>query len=368
MKRLFFLLLTCILISTSAFADKTKFTAKAPNVVALGEQFRISYSINEKGSNLKLPPIKGFQILMGPSTSTNMSTQYINGKMTSKSSYTYTYVLLAETEGKFSFAPAEITVDGKRVKSNSRTIEVVRPSTKNKQQGTHSKSSTQSQNVTQDNLYIKVNVDRRSVFMGEPVKATLKIYSKATNVVNIEQVKEPSYQGFLTQTIERKSANAFQGENVNGEIFYTYTLKEVLLFPQHEGEIIIDPLELSCIVQLTAQARSRGFFDDFFNNYKNVRVPRKSKPVTIKVKPVPNNAPKSFDGAVGQFKMRTTINQDSVKVDDAITMKLKISGNGNMKLINPLEFDFPADFEVYDPKTNQNLKSSAKGMTGSSLF
>ena len=368
MKRLVFLLLTCLFISTSAFADKTKFTAKAPNVVALGEQFRLSYSINEKGENLKLPAIKGFRVLMGPSTSTNMSTSYINGKMTSTSSYTYTYVLLAETEGKFSFAPAEITVDGKRIKSNSHTIEVVRQSTKNKQQGTHSSNSRQSQNITQNNLYIKVNVDRKSVFMGEPVKASLKIYSKARNVVNIEQVKEPSYQGFLTQNIERTTANSFQGENVNGEIFYTYILKEVLLFPQHEGEIIIDPLELNCIVQLTAQARSRGFFDDFFNNHKNVRVPRKSKPVKIRVKPVPNNAPKSFDGAVGQFKMSTRINKDSVKVDDAITMKVKISGSGNMKLINPLEFDFPADFEVYDPKTNQNLKSSAKGMTGSTTF
>ena len=127
-------------------------------------------------------------------------------------------------------------------------------------------------------------------------------------------------------------------------------------------------MELNCIVQLTAQARSRGFFDDFFNNYKNVRVPRKSNSVKIKVKPVPSNSPKSFDGAVGQFKISTTINQDSVKVNDAITLKVKISGNGNMKLINPLEFDFPADFEVYDPKTNQNLKSSAKGMTGSTAF
>ncbi|MRT94788.1 BatD family protein [Ancylomarina sp. 16SWW S1-10-2] len=368
MKRLFFLILTCLFISTSAFADNTKFTATAPKVVALGEQFRISYSINEKGSNLKLPALKGFQILMGPSTSTSMSTQYINGKRTSSSSYTYTYVLLGETEGKYSFAPAEITIDGKVVKSNSLTIEIVRQSTKNQQQGTQGSTSTQSQNITQDNLYVKVNVDRKSVYMGEPVKATLKIYSKTSNVVNIEQVKEPSYQGFLTQNIDRKAPNAFQAENVNGEIFYTYTLKEVLLFPQHEGEIIIDPLELNCIVQLTAQARSRGFFDDFFNNYKNVRVPRKSKAVKIKVKPVPSNSPKSFDGAVGQFKISTTINQDSVKVDDAITLKVKISGNGNMKLINPLEFDFPADFEVYDPKTNQNLKNSAKGMTGSTTF
>jgi len=368
MKRLFFLLLTYLFISTTVFADKTKFTVKAPNIVALGEQFRLSYSVNEKGSNLKLPPIKGCKVLYGPTTSTNMSTQYINGKMTSNSSYTYTYVLLAETEGKFTFDPAEITVDGKLIKSNSHTIEVVRSSTKNKQQGTHGSTSPQAQRITEDNLYVKVNVDKKSVFMGEPIKVTLKIYTKTKNLVNVESVKLPTFQGFLTQNIERTTPSTLNGENVNGEIMYTYSPNEFLLFPQHEGEIIIEPWEMNCIVQLSAQARSRGFFDDFFNNYKNVRVPRKSKPVKIKVKPFPRNAPKSFDGAVGQFKMSTSINQDSVKVDDAITMKVKISGNGNMKLINPMEFDFPADFEVYDPKTNQNLKSSAKGMTGSTTF
>jgi len=368
MKKLFFLLLTCLFISTSAFADKTKFTVKAPNVVAMGEQFRLSYSLNEKGKNIKLPSLTGFQILMGPSTSTSMSTQYINGKMTSSSSYTYTYILLAEKEGKYTFEPAEITVDGKLIKSNSHTIEVIKEYKKKKSNSTSDNRTASAQRITQDNLYIKVNVDRRTVYMGEPIKATLKIYSKATNVVNIEQVKEPSYQGFLSQNIERTTPRAFQGENVNGEIYYTYILKEMLLFPQHEGEIVIDPLELSCIVQLSAQERSRGFFDDFFNNYKNVRVPRKSKPVKIKVKPVPNNAPASYDGAVGQFKMTASLNQDSVKVDDAITLKVKVSGNGNMKLINPLKFNFPADFEVYDPKTNQNLQSSAKGMTGSTTF
>ncbi len=368
MKKLFFLLLTCLFISTSAFADKTKFTAQAPKVVALGEQFRLSYNLNQKGSNLKLPPIKGCQIVYGPTSSTNMSTQIINGKMTSSSSYTYTYILIAETEGKFTFPPAEITVNGKTIKSNSHRIEIVRQSTKNKQQGTHGNQSKQSSNITQNNLYLKINVNRKSVFMGEPVKASLKIYTKDVKVVNFEQFKEPSFQGFLTQSIENSNSNAFQRENVDGEIFSVYTIKDVLLFPQHSGEIIIDPMELNCIVQLTAQARSRGFFDDFFNNHKNVRVPRKSKSVKIKVKPVPTNAPASFDGAVGQFKLKTSINLESVKVDDAITMKVKISGNGNLKLINPLKVDFPADFEVYDPKTNQSLKSSAKGMTGSTTF
>lgn len=368
MKRLFFLILTCLLFNASLFADETKLTATAPKVVALGEQFRISYSLNKQGSKLQLPSMSGFDVLMGPSVSISSGGANINGKTTSYSSYTYSYILVSKQEGKHTLPPAEATVDGKLIKSNSLTIEVVRSRTSNNQQTTQANKPTQPQNITPENLYIKINVDKTSVFMGEPIKASLKIYSKSSNVVDIEQVKEPSYQGFLSQDIEKKSPNGFQRENVNGEIFYTYTLKEMLLFPQHEGEIIIEPLELNCIVQLARQSRSRNLFDDFFNNYKNVRVPRKSRPVKINVKPVPSNYPASFKGAVGQFTIKTTLNKDTVNVDDAISLKVKISGNGNMKLITPLEFNFPADFEVYDPKTSQNLQNSAKGMTGSTSF
>ncbi|MFA8434258.1 MAG: BatD family protein [Marinifilaceae bacterium] len=367
MKRLLVLFLSTLLFTAYAKADEVNFSASAPNVVEVGEQFRLAFSVNKKGKNLILPKLIDFDILMGPSTSSSMSTQYINGKMTSSSSYTYTYVLMAKKEGKYTIDPAKITVDGTVHSSKPITIEVVKADpAKSKRQRSGSNQATASK-ITQDNLFVKVSVDRNSVYMGEHVVATIKVYTRL-QIAGFGDSKFPSFDGFLSQEIKQPNQISLQRENVNGTIYNTGIIRKLILFPQHTGEITIDPFELECVVRQRRKARSQSFFDDFFDSYQDVRVPRRSKPVKIKVKALPNNAPNSFHGAVGQFKMTTTLDKDSMKTNDAITMKVKISGNGNLKLIDPLKFNFPADFEVYDPEVKQQLKNSARGTSGSTTF
>ncbi len=368
MKKIFLSLLTLIFVSTSVFADGIKFTASAPNVVELGEQFRLTYSSNAKGKNIQLPALDGFRVLVGPSTSSNMSTQIINGKITSNSSYSYTYVLLAEKEGKFTVKPANITVKGNKINSNSLAIEVVKVNKSQQQSGNNqSRNNAGSQKITQENLFVKVKLDRKSVYMGEHVVATIKVYTRLT-IAGFGDSKFPSFNGFLSQEVPTPGQISLQRENINGVIYNTGVIRKLILFPQHTGEITIDPFELECIVRQQRANRRNGFFDDFFDNHQDIRVPRKSKPIKIRVKDFPANKPASFDGAVGNLKLTTTIDKDSVKANDAITMRVKVSGNGNLKLIKPLEFNFPADFEVYDPKTTQKLKSTEKGMSGSTTF
>ncbi|NOU59190.1 BatD family protein [Marinifilum caeruleilacunae] len=368
MKKIFFLLLATLFITSNSFAEEVKFTAAAPRVVEVGEQFRLVYTVNEKAKDIQLPSLTGFRVLMGPSTSRNSSSQYINGKWTSATKYTYTYVLLAEKEGKFTVNPAKIKVKGYEFNSNSVSIEVVKAN--EKPQNTQSGQSNQATatKITQANLFVKVNVDRKSVYMGEHVVATIKVYTRL-NIAGFGDSKFPSFNGFLSQEIPTPGQISLQRENVNGTIYNVGTIRKLILFPQHTGNITIDPFELECIIrQRRSASGNRGFFDDFFDNYQDIRVPRKSKPVTIRVKEFPANKPASFDGAVGSFRLTTTIDKDSVQANDAIALKVKVSGNGNLKLINPPEFDFPADFEVYDPTTKQDIKSTAKGMTGSTTF
>lgn len=368
MKKLFFLLLATIFISTSAIAEEVKFTAAAPKVVEVGEQFRLVYSVNQKGKELKMPSLAGFRVLAGPSTSRSSNSQYINGKWSSATSYTYTYVLLAEKEGKYTINPAKIKVKDYEFTSNSLNVEVVKAN--EKQQGTQgSQQQTQASatKITQANLFVKVDVDRKSVYMGEHVVATIKVYTRL-NIAGFGDSKFPSFNGFLSQEIPTSGQISLQRENVNGTIYNAGVIRKLILFPQHTGNITIDPFELECIIRQRRSSGNRGFFDDFFDNHQDIRVPRKSKPLTIRVKDFPSNKPSSFDGAVGKFKLSATIDKDSVQANDAVTLKVKVSGNGNLKLINPPEFDFPADFEVYDPKTNQNLKNTAKGTSGSTTF
>jgi hypothetical protein len=371
MKRIFFLLVSTFFICNVALAEKVRFTASAPKVVEVGEQFRLSFSSNENGKNIQLPSIKGFQILMGPSSSSNISTQIINGKVTTNSSYTYTYILLAEKEGKYTIAPAEITVDGDQFKSNKLSIEVVKgnPNTNNSQANSrrqNNSSANRSQKITQENLFVRVELNDRSVYMGEQIIATMKIYTRL-DLVNLGEIKIPSFDGFLTQDIPIKDISLV-AENVNGVKYHSATIKKVILFPQHTGKIKIEPLEVKCVIRQRSKRRSRDFFDSFFDNYQDVTVPRKSRPSTVTVKDFPDNKPYSFDGAVGDFKLTASIDKDSVAANDAIALKVKISGNGNLKLIKPLDFDFPADFEVYDPTTKLKTKNTVKGSRGSTNF
>lgn len=368
MKKLFFLLLATIFISASAIAEEVKFTAAAPKVVEAGEQFRLVYSVNQKGKELKMPSLAGFRVLAGPSTSRSSNSQYINGKWSSATSYTYTYVLLAEKEGKYTINPAKIKVKDYEFTSNSLNVEVVKANEKPQgNQGSQQQNQASATKITQANLFVKVDVDRKSVYMGEHVVATIKVYTRL-NIAGFGDSKFPSFNGFLSQEIPTSGQISLQRENVNGTIYNSGVIRKLILFPQHTGNITIDPFELECIIRQRRSSGNRGFFDDFFDNHQDIRVPRKSKPLTIRVKDFPSNKPASFDGAVGKFKLSATIDKDSVQANDAVTLKVKVSGNGNLKLINPPEFDFPADFEVYDPKTNQNLKNTAKGTSGSTTF
>ncbi|BAX78679.1 BatD family protein [Labilibaculum antarcticum] len=201
MKKIFLSLLTVILIATSVFADEIKFTASAPNVVELGEQFRLTYSVNSKGKNIKIPALNGFRVLMGPSTSSSMSTQIINGKVSSNSSYSYTYVLLAEEEGKFDITPATITIDGETKTSNSLTIEVVEVNkTRQDTQSSQSNNTASDDKITENNLFVKVDLDRKSVYMGEHIVASIKVYTRLT-IAGFGDSKFPSFNGFLSQEV-----------------------------------------------------------------------------------------------------------------------------------------------------------------------
>jgi len=338
-----------------ANAQKVTFNATAPRVVEVGEQFRLTYSLNKKGTGIKIGDLKGFKLLMGPSVSQSLSAQINNnGKMTSHTEHSFTYVLLAEKVGVYSIPVATVSVDGKTVKSNTIKIEVVKV--------------TQKRQDTNENLFVRVEVDRKSLYLGEYVIASLKLYSKL-NVSNLGRSKFPAFAGFLTQDIDMPKQITLKRENIGGTIYRVGTLRKLVLFPQHSGEIVIDPFELDVYIRQRMQSSGGGFFDDFFDNYRDVKVSRKSKPIKIKVKELPiQGKPLGFKGTVGSISMSSSISRDSVLANDAVTFKVKLKGNGNLKLIEPLNIKFPADFEVYDPKTSQDIRSGARGTSGSVSF
>jgi len=359
------LILIAILFALPGWtADKVIFTMEAPQVVELGEQFRLAFSVNAKGQNLKLPDLSDFDVLMGPSTSQSTSFQLINGVSSQAVSFSYLYILRAKKEGRFNIGSGTITVDGSEYKSNAQSVEVVKGSAKPSTGGVDTPTSTPG-TVPKNDLFVKLNLDKRSLYKGEHLTATIKIYSKV-NLNGFEDISIPNFEGFWSQDIMLPQQISLQRETYNGEIYNVGTLKKTLLFPQQTGNITIGSVKIDCIVQQRVK-KSQSMFDDFFDSFANVKATIISDPASVNVLPLPT-PPSGFSGAVGNFSIKSSITSKNVRENDAITIKLDVVGNGNIKLINPPKINFPADFEVYDPKTNSNFSASDQGLNGDISF
>ena len=366
------ILLILLLVGYGASADNIRFTMEAPEAVAVGDQFRLSFTLNESGSDLQLPDLSNFDLLMGPSTSQSSSFQMINGKTTQSTSFSYIFVLRAKKEGKFTIRPASIKVDGKTYESNSLDIQVVKGQPQQQQssaaqQGTQAQEATPTGNISKENLFVRLSLDKSSVSKGEQIRATVKLYISQNVPLNgFDELKLPSYEGFWTKEIDVPQQVNFTREVYNGKIYQVGILKKTILFPQQTGNIKIDPFEITCLVRQKVR-QQQGLFDDFFDNYRVVKAKVVSDPITVNVKDLPNQ-PANYSGAVGNFNFTGALDKTDIKSNEAVTLKLTVNGSGNLTLINPPKIELPEDFEAYEPKTNQNTVANDNGLSGSVSF
>jgi len=368
MNKIILYIFSIILSISGVYAQKTSFSAQAPKVVAVGESFRVTYTLNAKGSNLKVPPFENFNLISGPNSSSSSSVSFVNGQMTQSVSFSYIYVLEAKSAGKFKIPSASISAEGKTYTSNELQIEVVAGNA-NKTQANQNQNqqNTGASAISSDDIFIRTNVSKSSLYRGEHLVATVKIYTKL-NLVGFESSKMPDFKGFWVQDIETPNQISLNQENVDGEIYNVGLLKKVLLYPQQNGDIYIEPTEIECVIQQQVKNSRRSFFDDFFGSVQNVKKKVVSPKVKISVKDLPSNSPASFNGAVGSLNMKAEIDKLEAKTNDAITLKVTISGDGNLKLLNEPKIEFPTDFEVYDAKITDKISNNANGSSGSKTF
>lgn len=367
-KVIFFLLL--ILTTVHAWADnKATLTADAPDVVVSGDQFRLTFTVNtQKVKDFRAPSItKGFDVLMGPSRSQQSSTQIINGKVSSSSSITYTYILMAGDAGTYTIPAASIEANGEKIFSNAVTIKVLPPDQSASGSKGSQKSSAQAGNqaasgrITSNDLFITATASKTTVHEQEAILLTYKVYT----LVNLRQLfgKMPDLKGFHTQEIELPQQKTFSLEHYKGRNYNTTVWSQYVLFPQQTGKLEIPSITFEGVVAI--QTVSNDPFDAFFNGggYQEVKKKIVTPKLTINVQPLPAK-PANFSGGVGEFTLASSINAKDVKTNDAVTIKLTISGSGNMKLISTPEVKFPEDFEVYDPKVTNNFEASRAGLSG----
>lgn len=362
-----------LIIAKCTFAQDVTFKASAPEIVEVGQQFRLTYAVNAKAQNFSAQAVNGINVLAGPSTSQSNNVSIINGKVTQNFELRYTYIVQAIKEGEFKIPPAEVKVDGKVYKSNSLNIEVIKADASRQQRPANAAGINQTQEsntntqVSKDDLYLKVFVNKTKVHREEHLVASIKLYTRLA-ISDFGRFKLPTFDGFITEDIYAPTTIEWTRENINGEIYNTGVLRKYILFPQKEGKIEISPAEFEVAYQKPSNKRSRSMFDEFFGSHDNLQTNLVSNRVTINVESLPANKPFDYSGAVGKLKLSASIDNSTVKTNDAINLKVKISGSGNLKYINPLTIEFPSDFDVYDPKVNDNIKYTEQGAIGSKNF
>ena len=367
------LLILIIILSTGlhGIAQDVSFTMSAPNVISEGAQFRLTFSTNKDGSNLKLPDLSAFNILMGPSPSQQNSVEIINGKVTQSATYNYLYILQAKSEGEFTIQPASIDIDGKTYQSNSLKIQVVKGNAP--QQG--GQSATQpgqqgrtSSELSKEDIFVRIELSKSNVYKGDQIIATIKIYvAPDVNLAGFDNAKIPAFEGFWSQEIPVPNQINFERQAYNNRIYQVGVLKKTILIPQQTGNIRIEPFEITCLIRQQVR-RQRSIFDDFFDNsFQTVQARVISDPVNVSVRDLPP-APAGFYGGVGNLRYTASIDKTQAKTNEAITLKVEVSGNGNLRLIEAPKINFPIDFETYDPKTTERIVPGQGGTSGSKTF
>ncbi len=351
------------------------FTAKASAVVKVGEQFQYVIEGAERGDVI-LSSMRDFQLLAGPFSSYSSHSQWINGKMTMKTVVTYTHVFRASREGTFEIQPATIRVGRKEYKTNKVKIVVnagassvpvvpesdVSPGSGGSDAGTDSEDNP---------VFLRVIPSRREVFVGEQFVSGLKVYTRV-NTRPASSAKDIPYEGFYKNSLD-PDANA-QQQDIDGQQYITQVIQRHILIPQKSGDIVIDPYESEWMIQQRVQRRNNNsifddFFDDsFFNGYQDIPVKLVTRPVTIKVKPLPQGAPDGFSGAVGDFSMNASLSADEIGVNEALSLKITIRGYGNLPLMGEPNVNLPPDHDLYDVTRSLNSSTSGNRINGSVTF
>jgi hypothetical protein len=371
-------ILTLMLCCSSLAFAQIKFTASVnKTTIGTGEVLEVTFSINANGERFAPPAFGGFQVVGGPNVSNSIS--MVNG--VTSASIAYGYDLVPIKEGEITIGPATIISGGRPYSTSPLKIKVVRGQTGPANQQQARQQQQQGEGPDQRNvqrgrvsdisksLFLRAEVDKTTAYLGQQINMNLRLYTRV-NIANGEPEKIPDLNGFYSQEIKNNNPNAqWRTEILNGVRYNVTDIKQTILFPEHEGNITIEPSIMNFVVRQQAASSSGDPFDAFFGGYEDVKYKVKSTPVVIHVKPLPlAGKPADFTGAVGKFNIEASLDKNDIKANDAINYLVKVSGTGNLKLLKPISPNFPADIEKYEPKITDTITESAAGSSGNRKY
>ena len=350
--RVFFIVLISLLTITRLTSQEESVNFEAlvsKKSLGLNENLRVDFKMNKDGDNFNPPSFEGFRVVGGPNQS--VSNMFVNGKRTF--SKTYSYFLSPLEKGLITVGQATIEINGKIFKTLpvevnvSESVEI-------------SKDPNDPNYIVNENLHLVAEVSNPKPFLNEGISIVYKLYySPQINVTNVGEIETPEFENFWSQNIKIPRLQIERG-SYSGESYNYVTWKKTVLYPQKTGRLEILPLSLDVSVDVPTNRR------DFFGNRIYSQV---SKKITagrrvIQVRELPDNAPSSFNGAVGDFDIELTTNKTDLNASESLQATIKISGKGNLKLFSPPSIEAPSSLEKYDPEYTENVSTNLAGMNG----
>jgi tetratricopeptide (TPR) repeat protein len=343
----------------------------------VGEQFRLTYTVNtQNATDFRAGDIPAeLEVLIGPNRSMQSSYQMINGHTSSSSSITYTYIVCATKNGTFTIPPAHVVVGGKTIASNALNIKVSGSpqagggssgSPRQHRQDEQGEIRDAGSQISGSDLFIKVSANKKRVYEQEPILLTYKVYT----LVGLTSLRGdmPDLKSFYTQEVSLPTQKSFSIETFNGRPYRTTTWSQYVMFPQMTGKLQIPSITFEGIV--VQQNRNIDPFEAFFNGgsgYIEVKKKIIAPGIDIEVVPLPER-PAGFSGGVGHFTVSASLNKTETKANDPVSVRITVSGTGNLKLVKQPQIELPKDFDKYEPKVTDKTKLTTAGIEGSMIY
>ncbi len=355
MRKLQLTISTTLLLLFAGFALRAQPQFKArlsETTVGQRERFTLTFSIDANAHSFEAPDLSEFRILGGPNRS--QSTRIVNYEMSVESSYSY--ILMPKQTGSFTIGSATVISDGEKYRSEPVTINVTRESPRRN-------DPNDPYNRAAESAFVRVLASKTSVYRGEPVVASYKLYFN-TDVSSPKILSEPDFTGFYREEIAIDRVNT-QPESYRGKNYTTGVIRQMVLIPQRSGSITPGEVEVQIPTQVPSNRR------DIFNRRLSQTVNQTSAVdfPTLQVKPLPEaGRPDNFSGAVGRYQLSVELSRNELNADESLTVTVKLSGTGNIKLVDAPKPEVPSAFEIFDPKISENIRVSGAGMSGSRSY
>jgi len=353
-------------VAVKAYVDKT--------VIGLGQEFSLSVEISGKDAgdagDPVMPAMDAFAAFLGSGSSQNI--QFVNGRMSVSRTITYHYQ--ASATGKFQIGAVRVTHKGKEYTTVPIDLTIQDAPVRQTQPSPSRRTPAAAEpsgGLSDQDLFVRAQVSKKTLYPNEAAVITYRLYTRQ-NVTSLGISKLPASSGFWTEEFELPQQLITSNEVLDGRQYTTAVIKKIALFPTGPGTKTIEPMVLDCDVQVRrAQSNDpfSNFFDDSFFFGRTVRKTLASPSLVLEVLPFPQEGrPADFSGLTGSFRAESSVDKNAVKTNEAITYRIKISGQGNIKAIPQPQPVFPGDFEVYPPKSSETLDRSGQTVSGSKTF